>query len=240
MLWINYFRDNLVRLLSGDEKQQHGKEGKTLGHDGKSKKSNLSLWNGYYELVCDDENLDGTSIESLSTSSSRSDGSDEHYSLHLDTEIPSSKRRRKECSLMSIDVEESSAIACERSKKLPGTWYFSSNHIMINTERTKNNIHPLIRKSELDAAARWHAEAMALVDRVHHSDPQEMKNVIRKPCRRLGENIARGENIRAIHSRMMETPNDKANMLDARYIQFGMGTARGPNGDLFLCQLYRG
>ncbi|CAB9497641.1 expressed unknown protein [Seminavis robusta] len=128
----------------------------------------------------------------------------------------------------------------KRSRKLPGTWYYSSNHIMINTERTKKNIHPLTRKSELDATARWHAEAMAGKDQLFHAGAAELQQKVARPCRRLGVNVFRGESIRAIHNEMMGSKTDVKNMLDSKYFEFGMATARSPSGDLMLCQVFIG
>lgn len=232
MLLVTYLRENFERLLLGDDVQEE-REG-TIRRKVSKQSKITALQEGKYESLCEEE-PDVTSSESLSAGSLTSQ--DCHSS---DDDCQSPRKSRKECSLMALDCEQSSAIASKRSKELPGTWYYSSNHIMINNERTKNNVHPLIRRSELDAVARWHAENMANADRVHHSNPQELKIKIGKSCRRLGENIARGENIRAIHNRMIETPCDLRNLIDSRYLQFGMGTARGPSGDLFLCQIFRG
>lgn len=244
MLLVDIIRDNFERLFNGDEPQDVERERtrrKGLkAHRSKQRGSKDDDYSDYRHLICSDE-LDVTSTESLSTSSYRTQGSSDHHWLSSDDEeVVYPRRSRKECSLMSIDAEESSAIAAERSKKLPGTWYYSSNHIMVNNERTKNSVHPLTRKHELDAAARWHAANMAAVDTVHHPNLLKLQNKIGKPCRVLCANIARGQNIRAIHNRMMESRVDVKNMLDKRYLQFGMGTATGPNGDLFLCQVYRG
>ena len=131
-------------------------------------------------------------------------------------------------------------LSTKRSRKLPGTWYYSSNHIMVNTERTKRNVHPLTRKNYLDAAARWHADAMAEKDELFHANPTLLKAAIGKPHRVLGANVFRGESIRAIHNQMMASPADVSNMTDSRYIEFGMATARSPRGDLLLIQIFMG
>jgi Cysteine-rich secretory protein family len=146
----------------------------------------------------------------------------------------------KEDPAASDSDEQLPKLATKRSRVLPGTWYYSSNHIMVNTERTKNNIHPLTRKSELDAVARAHAEDMACKDRLYHTTSKELQKMIGRPCRRIGVNVFRGDNIRAIHNEMVLSPSDVRNMLDDRYLEFGMATTRGPSGDLFLCQIYIG
>ena len=111
---------------------------------------------------------------------------------------------------------------------------------MVNMERKKNSVHPLTRKNELDSVARWHAENMANENRLHHTGPSELQAKVGRPCRIIGKNVSKGESVRAIHKKMMDSKSDVRNMLDSRYVQFGMGTARGPEGDLFLCQVYIG
>lgn len=127
------------------------------------------------------------------------------------------------------------------SRKLPGTWYYSSNHVLVNKERVKRRIPPLIRRQKLDEIAREHAETMAAEDSLYHSNPTELVQKIGRPSRRLGENVSFGESIRDLHKSMMEIAGaDRNNILDRRYLTMGMGTARGPNGGIYMCQIFRG
>lgn len=127
-----------------------------------------------------------------------------------------------------------------KSRRLPSTWYFSSNHVMVNKERTERMIAPLTRLSELDAIARAHAEAMAAQGRLFHSNPHQVQSEFHHEMRRLGENVARGCCIREIHAAMMKNRSDKNNILDRRYTNMGMATATGEDGMLYLCQVFRG
>ena len=138
------------------------------------------------------------------------------------------------------DIEELGMIMLH-SRNLPGTWYFSSNHVLVNKERVKRRIPPLMRRTKLDDLARQHAEAMAANDALYHSDPIELVQSIGRPSRRLGENVSYGTSIRDMHEEMMETCGaDKNNILDRRYLTMGMGTAKGPDGGLYMCQIFRG
>lgn len=130
--------------------------------------------------------------------------------------------------------------AMERARKLPRTCYFSNNHIIVNTERTKRVIPTLSRNLDLDTLARWHAESMAASAHTFHSNPVQIHSKLKKPSRRIGENVAVGETIRDIHRQMMEKKGDRNNILDRRYAEMGMGTAKGRNGELYLCQIFRG
>lgn len=141
----------------------------------------------------------------------------------------------------SVDDAEELGMIILRSKNLPGTWYYSNNHVMVNKERVKRRIPPLMRRANLDELARKHAETMAAEDSLYHSNPNELLQKIGRPSRRIGENVSYGESIRDIHKTMMDTAGaDKNNMLDRRYLTMGMGTARGPNGGLYMCQIFRG
>ena len=124
-------------------------------------------------------------------------------------------------------------------QKLPGTWYYSSNHILVNKERIKRNIPALTRRIELDALARERAETMARLGAIDHSRPEEIQFRI-QPCRRFGENVACGASIREIHGDMVKNDADLNNLLDRRYSYMGMGTAKGKNGALYFCQIFKG
>ena len=126
-----------------------------------------------------------------------------------------------------------------KQRQLPGTWYYSSNHILVNKERIKRNIPALTRRIELDALARERAEKMARLGTIDHGRPEEIQFRI-QPCRRFGENVACGSSIREIHCDMVKNAADLNNMLDRRYSYMGMGTAKGENGALYFCQIFKG
>jgi uncharacterized protein YkwD len=130
-----------------------------------------------------------------------------------------------------------------RSRRLPQTGHYSSNHVMVNQERIKRNAAPLIRMRELDELARVQAQAMAKRGSLFHAmSPQQVRESLQdRPCRRLGENVAKGKTIREMHQSMMETTSQKNNIMDRRFTHMGMGTAaHAADGDLYMCQLFRG
>jgi uncharacterized protein YkwD len=136
-------------------------------------------------------------------------------------------------------TQDKTDLIMARSRRLPGTSYYSSNHIMVNRERTKRKIAPFVRMAELDGIAREHAEAMAKENRKFHSDPSSLQMKLRQPARRLGENLAKGGTIREIHREMMVTPSDANVILSSHYTHFGMATAKASDGELYLCQIFR-
>mmetsp|Transcript_1230 Transcript_1230/g.3174 ORF Transcript_1230/g.3174 Transcript_1230/m.3174 type:complete len:204 (-) Transcript_1230:110-721(-) len=123
-----------------------------------------------------------------------------------------------------------------RLNELRQPGYYSSNHVLVNRERIRRRMDPLVRDLQLDEVARRQAEAAMESGKVKHSQAAPCGLV----CRRLGENVACGKTIRAIHNDMMHSPSDKRNILDARYKRMGMGTARGEDGILYLCQIFQG
>mmetsp|Transcript_24137 Transcript_24137/g.45933 ORF Transcript_24137/g.45933 Transcript_24137/m.45933 type:complete len:240 (+) Transcript_24137:47-766(+) len=128
-----------------------------------------------------------------------------------------------------------------RSRKLPGTWYYSSNHVLVNQERSRRATAPLIRMVELDQLARIHAAQIADEQELRHVEPDALRLALKDiPYRRLGENVATGRDVRSIHNDMMNTLSNKNNIVDRRFTHFGMGTAVGKNGELYLCQIFRG
>jgi hypothetical protein len=130
-----------------------------------------------------------------------------------------------------------------RARKLPGTWYFSNNIILVNQSRCRRNAPALSRDMELDHIARLHAQAMATSGKAEHSDSNYLRFKLSGPCRRIGENVAVGTSIKDIHKEMMESTKrhaDKNNVLDRRYTCMGVGTAKGEDGTLYLCQIFKG
>jgi Cysteine-rich secretory protein family len=139
-----------------------------------------------------------------------------------------------------VDAEDELCKVISRARQLPGTWYYSSNHVMVNQARVKCTVAPVARLRELDEIARSHAAAMAEENSLFHMTPVHLQESFPRVARRFGVNIAKGESIRAIHESMMRNRADKNNILDRRYTNMGMGTAVGPDGELFLCQVFRG
>jgi uncharacterized protein YkwD len=119
-----------------------------------------------------------------------------------------------------------------------------SNHALVNAERqwVDPTLHPLKRSRELDDLARWHADTMAKEGTcAFHADPTVLCSKLAQQAKvRLGENVAKGKSIRELHGIMKKHPSNYANMMDARYTEMGMATAKSSNGDWYLCQIFRG
>ena len=132
-------------------------------------------------------------------------------------------------------------IAMKRAAQLPRNNYFANNCVMVNRERERRKVPPTTRSVELDNIARWHVEAMASASvGAFHADAMEIQSRLQTPCRRIGSNVGVGESIRDIHRQMMRNRSMFNNIVDRRYVEMGMATAKGGNGELYLCQIYRG
>lgn len=133
----------------------------------------------------------------------------------------------------------------EKKKSLPNGTFSVNNHILINNERVKFYILPLIREKELDKAASDHAKHMAAIKHCAHSDIKHLLSKISDliPGQRIGENISCGKSVQAIHDKIIKNPNyiaDKNNMYDRRFSSFGIGTATSIEGEVYICQIYKG
>jgi len=134
-----------------------------------------------------------------------------------------------------------------KARKLPQTsGKFASPHIMINAERTRKMVPPLMRDRHLDQIAREHAEVMAEAKKVIHMDGPlflQTRLLEGKDDRffaRVGVNIARGNTVEEIHKFMMANLAERNNIQDKRFSTMGVGTARADDGTIYLCQVFGG
>ena len=112
--------------------------------------------------------------------------------------------------------------------EIHSTSYFASNHVLVNRERMKRGLRPLTRNIAMDELARSNAEKMA-----------ETGGVAPIPATYVG-NVLRGESIRAIHRSTMQNKEgrERTNLLSPYFQDFGVGTAKSQDGQLYICQLF--
>lgn len=107
----------------------------------------------------------------------------------------------------------------------------------INRERAASGLPPLKWDEALANAARQHAETMAEQRALSHGFPGELSlpsRVTRAGGRFswLSENVAEGPNAENISEQWMQSPNHRANLLDADMDTIGAGAAER-NGVVF-------
>ena len=115
-----------------------------------------------------------------------------------------------------------------KDEDIHSTSYFASNHVLINRERMKRGLRPLVRNSKMDELAREHSKKMA-----------ECSGCTPIQTTFVG-NVMRGESIRSIHKITMANKQgrERYNLLNPYFQEFGIGTAQGKDGQLYLCQLF--
>jgi uncharacterized protein YkwD len=113
-------------------------------------------------------------------------------------------------------------------EEIHSTSYFASNHVLVNRERMKRGLRPLTRNIAMDTLARDNAQAMA-----DSAGCSPLKTTY------VG-NVLRGESIRAVHRATMlnREGRERANLLNPYFQDFGVGTAKGEDGMLYVCQLF--
>jgi uncharacterized protein YkwD len=113
-------------------------------------------------------------------------------------------------------------------EEIHSTSYFASNHVLVNRERMKRGLRPLTRNIAMDDLAREHSQNMA-----DHSGVTPIQTTY------VG-NVLRGESIRSIHRATMQQKDgrERYNLLNPFYQDFGVGTAKGEDGMLYVCQLF--
>jgi uncharacterized protein YkwD len=123
---------------------------------------------------------------------------------------------------------------------LLSTDYYSSNHVLVNRERLLRGVAPLQRCRHLDDLATVHAQEMAnRMDLFHSGTCADVQ--YRLKSRVVGENVQCGPDIRSMHttSMSMHGHTNRVNILSNQLNQFGMGTAKGEDGYLYMVQLFR-
>jgi uncharacterized protein YkwD len=121
------------------------------------------------------------------------------------------------------------------------TWYFSSNHVLVNRERVERGIPALRRSIRLDELARDQAQQLAEARVLVVTAVTSMKSAAATPSILPGNNTFRGQSIRQIHQDTMcreETCIERENILNADFNEFGMATKKGTDGLLYLVQFF--
>lgn len=118
----------------------------------------------------------------------------------------------------------------------------SSNHVMVNRLRTVCGKNPVTRSVFLDEVARNHAISMASKQSLFPvATLSDDLKIALKTTNHVGENSHRGKSIRSVHESILQEKDRRSleNMLSEKFTEFGVGTAQGDDGQLYVCQLFR-
>lgn len=127
-----------------------------------------------------------------------------------------------------------------QARKAPRTGFFNNNHILVNQTRSDYNLKALKRSRALDEMARQHAKALAKKCTVKHSVNNVKELKIKLQRAHVAENVQRGDSVLAMHHSVMGQAGhtSRLNIL-GDFCEFGMATAKGSDGKLYMCQLFR-
>jgi uncharacterized protein YkwD len=120
----------------------------------------------------------------------------------------------------SINEEKQEEVVVPKSFRLDA-------HTMVNNERLKSGLSPFSRNMVLDNVAK----DMAL-------DLLESEG---KSCGivKFHANVGQGNSFRTIHDTMMTQKIPRGNILSKQFQEFGMGVAKGKDGTLYMCELFK-
>ena len=121
------------------------------------------------------------------------------------------------------------------------TWGFAACHLMVNSERNLHSRPKLQRCPALDRLAQLMAQEAVKRNDVHvilveHGELQATLGRMH-----VAQVVAMGESIQDMHRDAMHFDENARNaILSLKHKEFGMGTARYPDGDsIVMVQLYR-
>jgi uncharacterized protein YkwD len=142
---------------------------------------------------------------------------------------------------------------------IPQTSYYSSNHLMVNRARAMAPgvvLNPLYRSRYLDFLAQAHAADLAencelqvvpnlesLLLSTSKKEDAVNQNANANAALVVGQNVQRGTSIRQMHESVMNSSGQdsrRSNILRPTFSEFGMATALGRDGKLYMVQLFRG
>jgi len=117
---------------------------------------------------------------------------------------------------------------------------------LINAERRRRGLRPLVFNAQLDQMARIQATNMAYFQKMAHVIPQaqlpalaDRAHSVQYPFAEIAENIALGyPSAEAVVQGWMNSPGHRANILNPGVVETGISIARSAAGGLYYCQVF--
>jgi uncharacterized protein YkwD len=114
---------------------------------------------------------------------------------------------------------------------------------LTNQERKKHDVPPLGPNPTLFKVARGHSANMARQEKMKHEldgkNPYQRIKAAGYVYYTAGENIAKGEvELEEIMKAWMESPTHRANILNAKFTELGLGLARTDEGMVYYTQVF--
>jgi uncharacterized protein YkwD len=128
-------------------------------------------------------------------------------------------------------------------RKLAGTALLRHRRTRVieltNSQRTATGEHALTTNTDLTRSAQHYVDHLATDGAFSHTDGSVLTARVAATGYRyqfIGENLALGQTSPAsVVAAWMASPDHRANMLDPRFTQMGVGIVRRPDGELLWC-----
>lgn len=116
---------------------------------------------------------------------------------------------------------------------------------LLNADRKKQGLPPLIADARLSQVARRHAADMVAKNFFDHTNLQGQSPFDRLAAdgiefQAAAENIAQNHDVVNMQAGWMKSPGHRANILNAQYTHVGIGLCPGKNGTLYGVQVFTG
>lgn len=116
---------------------------------------------------------------------------------------------------------------------------------LLNMDRTKNGLAPLIYNAELAKLAEAYAEDMINRQFFAHNNPEGLTPFDRMnrngiSYRHAGENLAVNDSVGAAQIAFMNSPTHRENILNPNFTEVGIGVKVASNGKYYVVQEFIG
>jgi uncharacterized protein YkwD len=162
-------------------------------------------------------------VNSTNTASTEDSTHDQSSSANAAQQQPTTRSRRRHSLLGSGPSTATASIKPKTAKASSANPYE-----LINNERTRRSLHAYSRSMLLDSIARDVSRELAM------SGGSKCR-----PTDYYG-NVGKGDDVWTIHQKMMaQKGTEKANIVSKEFYQVGIGMSRGPDQQIYLCQLFQ-
>jgi len=118
--------------------------------------------------------------------------------------------------------------------------------VLVNKERRRHGLQPLVLNPRLELAAKLHAQNMARFRKMAHDLPESPLPTLSHRAQHvayyfatIAENIALGyPDAETVVTGWMKSPGHRQNILSREIVEIGTGVADSPSGRLYFCQVF--
>ena len=116
---------------------------------------------------------------------------------------------------------------------------------LLNNDRAKHGLAPLVYNAELNKLAETYADDMIKRGFFAHNNPEGLTPFDRMgkagiTYQYAGENLALNDTVEAAEIAFMNSPKHRENILNPHYTEVGIGVKYAPNGKVYVVQEFIG